>query len=119
MQRYRECMKQIKIDELPEVGVSHNARIRKKVLLENEEIPRVTHYSRAVFPAGERAESHSHADLVEVFTVESGCGEICINETPYVFSAGTTMVVETGEMHEIVNTGSTELVVSYFGVRVD
>lgn len=109
-------MKKIRMDELPEQGVSHNARIRKRQILTNAEVGPVTNYARAVFPPGEKAGAHSHDDMAEIFTVVSGCGEIRINEVAYVFSAGLTVVVEPGEVHEIINTGSSELVVTYLGV---
>lgn len=109
-------MKLIKINTLPEQGVSHNERIRKRVMLEDGEVGPITTYARASFPSGEKAGAHCHDDMAEVFTVESGSGEIRIDEVAYVFSAGVTVVVEPGEVHEIINTGSTELVVTYFGV---
>ncbi|RKX46992.1 MAG: cupin domain-containing protein [Verrucomicrobia bacterium] len=112
-------MKLIKINELPEQGVSHNARIRKRVMLKGGEVGPITSYSRAVFPPGEKAGAHRHDDMTEVFTVESGCGEIRIDDVAYGFSAGVTVVVEPGEVHEIISTGSTELVVTYFGVLVE
>ena len=112
-------MKRIKINELPEQGVSHNARIRKRQILADGEIGPITTYSRAVFPPGEKADAHSHGDMAEIFTVESGCGEIRIDDVAYVFPAGVAVVVEPGETHEITNTGSTELVVTYFGVLVE
>ncbi len=112
-------MKRIEINELPEQGVSHNARIRKREMQADGEIGPITTYSRAVFPPGEKADAHRHNDMAEIFTVESGCGEICINDMAYVFSAGIAVVVEPGETHEIINTGSTELVVTYFGVIVE
>jgi quercetin dioxygenase-like cupin family protein len=112
-------MKLIKINEVPEKGSSHNVRIRKREILSNGEVGPVVNYARAVFPPGEKAASHQHGDMAEVFTVESGCGEIRIDDVAYVFSAGLTFVVEPGEFHEIVNTGDTNLVVTYFGVRVD
>ena len=111
-------MKKIKMDELPEQGVSHNARIRKHQILSNGEVGPITNYARSVFPPGEKAGAHSHDDMVEVFTVESGCGEIRIDDVTHVFSAGLTVVVEPGEVHEIINTGGSELVVTYFGVLV-
>lgn len=79
-------MKLIKIAELPETGVSHNARIRKREILANGDLRAITSYARAVFPPGEKAGSHLHNDMAEVFSVESGCGEIRINEVAYVFS---------------------------------
>lgn len=112
-------MKLIKVNELPEEGVSHNAKIRKRVLVREGEIAGVTNYTRSVFPPGEVAGSHLHNDMAEVFTCESGCGEIRIDDVGYVFSAGTTVVVEPGEVHEIINSGSSNLVVTYFGIQVN
>ncbi|MEN7973551.1 MAG: cupin domain-containing protein, partial [Verrucomicrobiota bacterium] len=89
-------MKRIGINELPEKGVSHNARIRKRVILDDGEVGPITNYARAVFPPGEKAGAHSHDDMVEIFTVESGCGEIRIDDIAYVFSAGLTFVIEPG-----------------------
>ncbi|MEA2068763.1 MAG: cupin domain-containing protein [Verrucomicrobiota bacterium] len=112
-------MKLIKINELPLKGVSHNPAIGKRVMVERGELGPVTSYARAVFPPGEKAGSHLHNDMAEVFTVESGCGEIRIDEVGYVFSVGTTVVVEPGEVHEIINSGNTDLIVTYFGVVID
>lgn len=112
-------MKLIKINELPETGVSHNSNIRKKVLVGKDELTGITNFSRAVFPPGEKAGSHMHEDMAEVFTCEAGCGEIRVNDVGYVFSAGTTVVVEAREKHEIINSGTTDLIVSYFGVLTD
>ncbi len=112
-------MKRIEINKLPEIGVSHNARIRKREMVADGELGPVTTYSRAVFPPGEKAPVHFHDDIAEVFTVESGCGEIRVNDVAYVFSTGTTVVVEPGDLHEIANTGATDLVVTYFGVLVE
>jgi len=111
-------MKMIKMQELLEQGVSHNARIHKRQILTKGEVGPITNYARAVFPPGEKAEAHSHDDMTEVFTVESGSGDIRIDDVAYVFSAGMTFVIEPGEVHEIVNTGETELIVTYFGVLV-
>jgi mannose-6-phosphate isomerase-like protein (cupin superfamily) len=112
-------MKMINIHELAEEGVSHNTKIRKRQILEHGIVNRITNYARAVFPPGEKAGAHRHEDMAEVFTVESGCGEIRINEAVFTFSEGLTVVVEPGEMHEIINTGSAELVVTYFGVLAE
>lgn len=111
-------MKLIRINELPEKGVSHNARIRKREILSGDELEGITNYARAVFPPGAVAGSHLHNDMAEVFTVESGCGEIRVNDVAYVFAAGTVVVVEPGDVHEVANTGSSDLVVTYFGVRL-
>jgi len=112
-------MKLVKIHELPDLGVSHNTKIRKRVMLADGEVGTITNYARAVFPPGEKAAAHQHDDMAEVFTVESGCGEIRIDDVAYVFSAGTTAVVEPGEEHEIINTGTADLIVTYFGILTE
>lgn len=112
-------MKLIRINDVPETPVSHNANIRKKVLIEHGEISGVTYFSRAVFPPGEKAGSHLHNDMTEVFTCESGVGEIRINDVGYVFSPGTTVVIEPGDVHEIINSGTADLVIIYFGIVSD
>ena len=86
-------MKLIKLNELPDQGVSHNPAIRKRVMLEYGAVPGITNYARAVFPPGETVGSHLHNDMTEIFTVELGSGEIRVNDVAYVFSAGTTVVV--------------------------
>ena len=111
-------MKLIRINELPDKAVSHNPCIRKREIIESGQLGAIVNYARAVFPPGERAGSHLHNDMAEVFTVESGCGEIRVNDVAYVLAAGTVVVVETGDVHEIVNTGRDDLIVSYFGVRM-
>ncbi|MBN2162066.1 MAG: cupin domain-containing protein [Pontiellaceae bacterium] len=111
-------MKLIKINELPEKAVSHNARIRKREIIGNGELGNMTMFSQAVFPPGEKAGSHLHNDMAEVFRVESGCGEIRVNDVAYVFKAGMVAIVEPGDVHEIVNTGDKNLVISYFGLLV-
>lgn len=112
-------MKLIKVNDVPETPVSHNAKIRKKILVENGLVKGLTNYSRAVFPPGEKAGSHLHNDMAEVFTCESGLGEIRINDVGYVFSPGTTVVVEPGDVHEIINSGTTDLIITYFGIVTD
>ena len=109
-------MKWIHLNELPETGVSHNARIRKRMMLEKGDADPIVTYGRAVFPPGEMAGAHCHDDLTEVFTVESGEGEIRVDGEAYPFGAGTTAVVEPGEVHELINTGCAALVVTYFSV---
>lgn len=110
-------MKLVRIKELPDVAVSHNPLIRKRVMVQNGTLPGITNYSRAVFPPGEKAGEHLHNDMAEVFTCESGRGEIRVNDVGYVFEPGVTVVVEPGEVHEIINSGDADLVITYFGIE--
>lgn len=100
----------------PDSDVSHNARIRKKLLIANGDIRHLTNFSRAVFPPGEIANGHRHRDMTEVFFVESGAGAMAVNQQVIAMLPGTCITIEPGDYHELRNTGSTELVVLYFGV---
>jgi len=98
--------------------VSHNAKIRKHVLVSGGEIENVTGFSVAVFPPGEIAHEHSHSDMAEVFFIQSGTGTISVDGQPVSLRPGQCVTVEPQERHELSNTGSTDMVVLYFGIRV-
>ncbi len=110
-------MKRSALAELPEEAVSHNAAIRKRVLLRKGDLPRLTNFSQARFPPGQRAAGHRHEDMSEVFFVEAGRGAIRVDGNEYALSPGVCVAVEAREIHEIENTGSEELVISYFGLE--
>jgi mannose-6-phosphate isomerase-like protein (cupin superfamily) len=109
-------MKVLSLTDLPFFEVSHNPAIKKKVMIENDELKNITNFSQAVVPVGEVADEHMHEDMAEVFWVVSGEGAILINGVTYKLFHGVCAMVEAGEMHEIQNTGDEELVIVYFGV---
>lgn len=111
----------MKLTQLKDINisrVSHNAVITKKIMIGNGEIPHITNFSIATFPAGEIAPAHSHADMTEVFFVQSGYGEISINNQIFTLETGTCITVEPNEVHELRNTSDADLVVMYYGVKV-
>ena len=110
-------MKVSSIDSTSQLDVSHNPKLKKHELLSRGDVEQVTVFSRAIFPPGETADAHSHADMTEVFYVESGQGVICVNDEPIILKAGTCVVAEPNESHELENTGLTDMVVLYFGIR--
>ena len=112
-------MKHIRIDALPEEGVTHNANIRKRVILRGGELGPLTQLARSTFPPGEVATGHSHADMAEVFCVDEGEGTIIIDGEAMRLSVGSVVVVYPGEHHELANGGEVPLVVTYFGLRLD
>ncbi|MDF5719124.1 MAG: cupin domain-containing protein [Rhizonema sp. PD37] len=112
-------MKLISLNDLPEEAVSHNPEIKKKVMLRFGDLPHLTNFSRARFAPGQTAAAHAHQDMCEVFFVESGSGVIHIDSKEYPLLPGNCVAVERGEVHEVVNNGSTELVLTYFGLRVE
>jgi len=111
-------MKLTALSYLPNERVSHNPAIQKKVMLRSGDLPHLTHFSQARFAPGQVADAHAHQDMCEVFFVESGAGVIQINGQPYSLEPGVCVCVEPGEVHEVSNPGTEELVLTYFGLRV-
>ncbi|MBE9168943.1 cupin domain-containing protein [Pleurocapsales cyanobacterium LEGE 06147] len=112
-------MKLTNLNELPEQTVSHNPEIKKKVMLSLGDLPHLTNFSQAVFAPGQVATAHKHEDMCEVFFVEAGEGIICIENREFPLRQGTCIAVEVGESHKISNTGKTNLILTYFGLRVE
>lgn len=110
-------MKLTALNALPEETVSHNPAIKKKVMLRLGDLPHLTNFSQAWFAPGQMAAAHAHADMCEVFFVESGSGAIRIDGQEYSLSAGVCVAVEPGEVHEVCNTGTEALILTYFGLR--
>lgn len=111
-------MKLTNLDRLPSQEVSHNPEIKKKVMLAFGDLPHLTNFSQAVFAPGQIASKHCHQDMNEVFFVRSGSGIIRVDEREFILSPGTCIAVEAGEYHEIVNTGKTDLILTYFGIKI-
>ena len=103
--------------KLPSQQVSHNPEISKKVMLSLGDLPHLTNFSQAVFAPGQIASKHCHQDMSEVFFVQSGEGKICIDTKSFSLSPGVCVAVEAGEDHEITNTGTEDLVLTYFGIK--
>lgn len=55
----------------------------------------------------------------EVFFVQSGEGEIRIDGKIFMLLPGVCALLEAQEKHEVKNTGDEELVITYFGIRID
>jgi quercetin dioxygenase-like cupin family protein len=110
-------VKYVTLSQIPEEPVSHNPEIQKKVMLRLGELPHLTNFSQARFAPGQVAAAHTHTDMCEVFFVEAGTGVMNVNEQSYALEAGVCIVVEPGEMHEVINQGNNELVLTYFGLR--
>ena len=109
-------MKIVSLEHLPEQGVSHNPEIRKRVVLRRGDVPHVTGFSQATFRPGQVAGAHTHADMYEVFFVEEGRGTITVDGRTFPLEEGVCVVVAPGETHEVVNTGTDDLILTYFGV---
>jgi len=111
-------MRVVSLDSVAEEGVSHDPEVRKRVLLRRGDVPHLTNFARARLLPGRRTTAHSHADMCEVFLVESGEGLMSVGGREVALSPGVCVTVEPGETHEVVNNGRAELVLLYFGVEV-
>ena len=74
-------------------------------------------FSQARFAPGQGTIAHTHTDMWETYLVESGEGVMQIDGVEVKLAIGTCIAVEPGEVHEVINTGFTELVLTYFGVQ--
>ncbi|HXX56428.1 MAG TPA: cupin domain-containing protein [Thermodesulfovibrionales bacterium] len=109
-------MKFLRLDDIAEESVSHNPQVKKRVMLRKGDVPHLTVFARAVFPPGEIAVSHAHADMSEVFFVESGKGHISVNGKEYSLEKASCVAVLPGEAHELANSSKEDLVIVYFGI---
>lgn len=110
-------MKHVQLSQIPFASVSHNAAIKKQVMLNPDDVANLIYFSQARFKPGHIAPGHAHADMSEIFFVETGEGLIIVDGNPYSLSPGTCVAVLPGEVHEVSNTGTTDLVLTYFGVK--
>jgi len=112
-------MKYLNLQQITPEGVSHNPAIQKQVMLRSGDLPNLTNFAQARFAPGQVAAAHAHADMSEVFFVESGAGTIAINGQPYLLTPGTCIAIAPQEVHEIRNTGASELILTYFGISCE
>lgn len=112
-----KIMKIANLNQLPQQAVSHNPEIKKQVMLSQGDLPHLTNFSQATFAPGQIAIAHTHQDMSEVFFVSSGKGIICINQQEYQLVPGVCVSVEAGEVHEVKNTGTENLILTYFGIQ--
>lgn len=110
-------MKKISLEKVQAEGVSHDPEILKQVLLKRGDAPHLTAFSCATLRPGQTAHAHAHADMFEVFFAQSGSGTIEIAGKKHALVAGTCILVEPNEQHEISNTGNADLVLLYFGLE--
>ena len=110
-------MKIILLSDLPEEGVSHDPQLKKKVILRDGELPHLKNFAQLRMAQWQVAHTHAHPDEYEIFLVEAGEGTVVLNSGEHQISAGTCVIFEPSEIHGITNTGSEELVLTYFGLK--
>jgi quercetin dioxygenase-like cupin family protein len=102
---------------LADEPVSHNARIRKRVIVRRGEVPHLAQIARATFPPAETAPAHTHLDMWELFICEEGKGVITVNGSKIALLPGTWVLVHPGDVHELNSDISSGLIVSVIGIE--
>jgi len=109
-------MKIVQVDDVAAEAVSHNPEILKRVLLSGRDLPGSVRLSHAMFAPGQKAAAHRHKNICEVFYILSGHGLMTIDGAACPLEQGSCIMIEAGELHELANTGKTDLAVIYFGL---
>lgn len=107
-------MKIISLDTIPETKAHNTAK--KKVFIAKGELPNLMQFAQAEIAPGEVMPEHKHADMTEVFLVESGNGTFKVNGETYEIQKGTCVSVSPNELHELTNTGTDVLILTYFAL---
>jgi mannose-6-phosphate isomerase-like protein (cupin superfamily) len=111
-------MRHINRDQIPESGVSHDAAIRKHLLIPNGVVPKLTNFSQSVLQPGQLCPAHSHPDMYEIYLVESGEGVIVLDGKDVPLRSGDCLVVKPGEEHSMQNrSAEVPLHLTYFGIE--
>lgn len=58
-----------------------------------------------VAPPGAHIPPHSHATSVEVYVIRSGVCDLITNGERYVMRPGDVILMEPGDVHELINRG--------------
>jgi mannose-6-phosphate isomerase-like protein (cupin superfamily) len=94
-------MKFSSLDSLPLEPVSHDPKIKKKVLVGLGTLPRIKTISHIELNPGDRASRHRHENAYEVFYGIKGRVDFLVADAPVSLTGGCCLVVEPGEEHSI------------------
>jgi quercetin dioxygenase-like cupin family protein len=112
-------MKIVNSASVPEVGISHNPDIKKKVFITNGNIPKLTTFGSATFKPGQFVDTHKHDTMFEVFYIQTGRARFTINNQEVELNPGDCLTIEPGETHSQINPYDEDVTWLYFGVAVD
>lgn len=112
-------MKITHINDLPEVGVSHNLEIKKKLILDKGYIPSLTTFAQATFKPGQTVDTHAHKTMFEVFYIEKGQAEFIVEGNKMVLTAGDSITIEPDEKHSQSNPFAEDVTWLYFGISTN
>ncbi len=94
-------MRHLRLEDALETPVTHSPGIKKHVFT-REPAACVRHLSHVVLGLGDSAVAHSHEDGFEVFYCVGGEAVFRINGEEVPLKGGDCIVVEPGDLHEIM-----------------
>ncbi len=109
-------MKIITQSDMTVEPVSHACQVDKYVKIKKGEIPHLMNLAVAVLYPSATVAAHFHEDMHEIFFVQSGCVEFCVEGQCMTLEQGSTIVIEPGETHALFNRGSVDARLLYFGL---
>ncbi|EPZ32551.1 hypothetical protein O9G_004125 [Rozella allomycis CSF55] len=110
-------MKHVKLRDQPEVPVSHDSSLFKRVLFGRGEMGNtgLMQIAHCILKSGDRVTEHEHADMMEFFYVVGGRGKIYVDGRESVLEKDDIVRIDVKEKHYIVNDSQDDLVLFYFG----
>jgi quercetin dioxygenase-like cupin family protein len=112
-------MKLVHTESLPELGVSHDESIKKKVFIDRGVVPQLMMFGSATFKPGQFVETHQHDTMYEVFYIQSGRVDFIVNGDKFTLTKGDCMTIEQGELHSQHNVYDEDVTWVYFGIATD
>ena len=110
-------MKILDLEKISLEPAKSNPKIKKKEFVKKGEIPHVNSIGQVVLKVGNIASEHIHENSFEAFLIENGTGIIKVNGKVEQIKAGNFILIEPGEAHEILNTGTENLVITYLEIE--
>jgi mannose-6-phosphate isomerase-like protein (cupin superfamily) len=109
-------MKINSLEEIKPEPSKDNPKIKTKVLLKKGKLPHVEIIGQMTLKSGNVASEHVHEKTNEFFLIEKGAGIIKIDGKVEKIKEGNFILIEAGEAHEVLNTGSEDLIITYIEI---
>lgn len=110
-------MKVVNLEAVTAQAVAHDPQIMKRVLLHESEMPGSVRLSQAILTPGQQVSAHHHEHICEVFYILSGEGQFMVNGESVEVREGSTIRIDAGEVHEVINSSERDLSLLYFGLK--
>ena len=107
-------MKKINSKTLTEVGVTHNPKIKKQVMIASGEFDNILTFGRAIFQPNQSSSPHTHKDVNEIFFILSGKGLFHTENNTITVEKDDYISIPAGEKHWQSNPYKEPLELLYF-----